>query len=127
MHHFRSENIVFGGAGPSFLQHFRKLSEVFVVLQSRLHFRVIFADLGLQRGFCSSYLFQNLQILHATKRVEIEVQKRMTFGRRVSIRGGACLAMQILQNMPMDFITPCSPFGVAANILRPRPCRQPLC
>ena len=110
----------------SFLQ---KIRSFFLVLQSRLHFGSFFANLGLQWGSCSSQFSQKLQILQEKKRVEIEARKLMTFGRLLGGAGGrghACLAMQILQNMPMDFITPCSPFGGAANLKGYAPCRRPL-
>ena len=85
------------------------------MLQSRGHFGAIFADLGLQRGPCSSLFSQNLQILNEKNSVEIEARKKMTFGRLCAGdggRGGACLAMQILQNQLWISSRPASPSGV---------------
>ncbi len=65
-----------------------------------------------------------MQIWHEKKHAEIEARKLMTFGR---LFGGGRGVSNYADSAERDsgLITPCSPCGGAANILRLRPCRRP--
>ena len=123
MQHVLTENLVLGVLGRHFCSIFAKPFGAFFGVAVKGQFWNNFCRFRSPKGSLFEFISQNLQILHAKKRVEIEARKKMTFGRllRGHYTGGvSCLAMQILQIFLWILSRHAPPSGVR-RILRAAP------
>ena len=122
MQHVLSENLVFWGAGPSFAHHFCKLCEALFVLPSRKHFFCDFCRFGSPKGSLFKCVFAVFADFHEKERAEIEAWKMhiCCFNFALIWRGRRQWALLSSYadsaNLHLDSITPCPPFGGAANL-----------